>query len=47
MDPLQHQICTEQSNDALQQQVVQQQADICRLENQVAALQSHFSPMCR
>ena len=31
-----------QSNEALQQQVVQQQADITRLESQLAALQSQF-----
>ncbi|KAL0025639.1 hypothetical protein WJX77_000256 [Trebouxia sp. C0004] len=31
-----------QSNEALQQQVVQQQADITRLESELAALQSHF-----
>ncbi len=52
VDPLQHQICTEldshkQSNNALQQQVVQQQADISRLEAEIAALQSHFGHMCR
>lgn len=32
----------EQSKDALQQQVVQQQADIARLEKELAALHSHF-----
>jgi len=31
-----------QSNEALQQQVVQQQADITRLESELAALQSQF-----
>lgn len=32
----------QQSKDALQQQVVQQQADIARLEKELAALHSHF-----
>ena len=32
----------QQSKDALQQQVVQQQADIARLEKELAALQSYF-----
>ena len=36
-----------QSQEALEHKVVQQQADISRLESQLAALQSHFGPMSR